>query len=268
MSSSNLVVNEQGQVVLNLDSETAAGLQTYSPVTVVNNLNGQELNDTQLGAGLQEDGSYLPPSDTNYLDASTSLLNASVLLDSAIKSESDRAIDFESKIVTATGISSDGTYQPPTGQHVISTATSMYDADMLIDAETSRLNNWLNQNTLGFISFTGSGADAVYYAPTTSFALSGATSLYDADVKLDNALSALEARIATLENDHAGDSIVADPPDLPTAEAAPGTAEIVETVEAVPESGHHPGTLPPTDGHTHPTDLSAEQHDSQPAHSH
>ena len=83
-------------------------------------------------------------------------------------------------------LSSGGT-AAPTGQHVISTATSLYDAGMKLDAETSRLNNWLHQNTTGFIAFTGSGADAIYYAPTSSFALSAATSLYDADVKLDNA---------------------------------------------------------------------------------
>ena len=103
-SSSQLVLNDQGQVVLSLDSNLAQNLTHYSPVTLVNNAgaDSSELTRTQVGAGLNEDGSYAPPSGTNHLDTSTSLLNASELLDAAIKTESDRAIAAET--VNATSV--------------------------------------------------------------------------------------------------------------------------------------------------------------------
>ena len=43
-----------------------------------------ELDATQLGAGLNSNGTYLQPSGSNYLDTSTSLGNADLLLDAAI----------------------------------------------------------------------------------------------------------------------------------------------------------------------------------------
>ena len=70
-------------LVADLATETSArqtgdaGLQT-------------ELDNTQLGAGLAADGSYVAPTGTNYIDASTSLANADVLLDTAIKATDAR----------------------------------------------------------------------------------------------------------------------------------------------------------------------------------
>ena len=43
-----------------------------------------ELNATQVGAGLDTDGTYIPQVGTNYIDSSTSLANADTLLDTAI----------------------------------------------------------------------------------------------------------------------------------------------------------------------------------------
>lgn len=43
-----------------------------------------ELDDTQIGAGLDTDGSYIVPSGTSYLDASTSLADATLKLDVAV----------------------------------------------------------------------------------------------------------------------------------------------------------------------------------------
>ena len=45
-----------------------------------------EMSATQLGAGLATDGTYLQPTTTNYLNASTSLADANAKLDAAIKS--------------------------------------------------------------------------------------------------------------------------------------------------------------------------------------
>ena len=45
-----------------------------------------EMSATQLASGLATDGTYVTPSGTNYLDASTSLADAAAKLDAAIKS--------------------------------------------------------------------------------------------------------------------------------------------------------------------------------------
>ncbi|WP_456390325.1 hypothetical protein [Hydrogenimonas sp.] len=49
-----------------------------------------ELDATQAGAGLEEDGSYTPNTATNYIDEATSLKDADEKLDAAIKELSDR----------------------------------------------------------------------------------------------------------------------------------------------------------------------------------
>ena len=50
-----------------------------------------ELDATQTGAGLDTGGKYISHSDGNYISGATSIDNATVLLDSALKAESDRA---------------------------------------------------------------------------------------------------------------------------------------------------------------------------------
>jgi len=54
-----------------------------------------ELDDTQSGAGLETDGSYVAPVGSNYLGAATSLKGADSLLDSEVKSVSDRVATLE-----------------------------------------------------------------------------------------------------------------------------------------------------------------------------
>ena len=52
---------------------------------------GAKVDKTQKGAGLNEDGSYAPHNTSNYIAGATSLDDADMKLDSALKAESDRA---------------------------------------------------------------------------------------------------------------------------------------------------------------------------------
>ena len=52
---------------------------------------GAKVDKTQKGAGLNEDGSYAPHNTANYIAGATSLDDADIKLDSALKAESDRA---------------------------------------------------------------------------------------------------------------------------------------------------------------------------------
>ena len=58
--------------------------------TAISNVQS-ELDATQTGAGLDTGGKYISHSDGNYISGATSIDNATVLLDSALKAESDRA---------------------------------------------------------------------------------------------------------------------------------------------------------------------------------
>ena len=60
-----------------------------------------ELDATQVGAGLGVDGVYTAPANTNYLGSATSLSNADVKLDTAIKAEADRAAGVEANLASA-----------------------------------------------------------------------------------------------------------------------------------------------------------------------
>lgn len=57
-----------------------------------------ELDDTQTGAGLNADGTYVTPSGSNYIDASTSLANADSLLDAQIKLNADDIAELQREI--------------------------------------------------------------------------------------------------------------------------------------------------------------------------
>jgi len=59
-----------------------------------------ELDVTQLGAGLNVDGTYTAPANTTYLGDSTSLKTADVALDTAIKAEKDRAVAAEASLAS------------------------------------------------------------------------------------------------------------------------------------------------------------------------
>jgi hypothetical protein len=52
-----------------------------------------ELDDTQLGAGLNPDGSYATPVGTNYIDTSTNFATADTLLDTQIKANADALLN-------------------------------------------------------------------------------------------------------------------------------------------------------------------------------
>lgn len=54
------------------------------------NLLQEEVDRIEAGAGLNTDGTYIQPAGTNFIDTSTSLANADILLDEAISSVDSR----------------------------------------------------------------------------------------------------------------------------------------------------------------------------------
>jgi hypothetical protein len=148
----------------------------------------QELDVTQAGAGLSVAGAYVAPTTSNYHDTATSLANADIKLDTAIKAEADRALLAEGNNTTAIG-------------------NEVTRAGLAEDANTTAIGNEVSRATgvesaqatdiaanLTEITTTQAGAGlsttGTYVAPTTSNYHNTATSLANADMKLDAALKA------------------------------------------------------------------------------
>ena len=84
-----------------LTTETNARLAGDAAATTRMNGIQAELDTTQAGAGLNVDGTFSAPGNTTYLADATSLKNADVLLDKAIKDEVDRATGAEAGLASA-----------------------------------------------------------------------------------------------------------------------------------------------------------------------
>jgi len=178
----------------------------------------EELDRTQVGAGLNDDGTYTSDSNANYIKEAKSLYEADQILDTQVKANADaiatetaRAKIIETNLQTeidnieaGAGLNDDGTYTAPADRNYISDATSLYDADLKLDsavkanadaiaAETARaeqaeadLQAELDETQLG----AGLNDDGTYTADINANYISSAESLYNADQILDAAVKA------------------------------------------------------------------------------
>jgi len=177
-----------------------------------------EIDHIESGSGLNTDGTFTPNSSTNYIATSTSLKHSLNLLDAQIKSNTDSisglgdtdAIELEvDHIETGCGLNTDGTYTAPTSTNYLNASSSLKDADVKLDAQvkinttsigteiTNRttadtaLQTEINDTQVG----AGLGANGDYAATISTNYINLATSLKDADNKLDTKLFSVEAKI-------------------------------------------------------------------------
>lgn len=174
-----------------------------------------EIDDIETGAGLEADGSYLADQTTNYLTAATSLKNADFILDSTIQGVQNELDSTQN----GAGLGSSGTYTANAGSNYLTTATSLKDADDKLDtqvktnadaiaAETTARQNadvTINTSITNLQSEvdaveTGAGlnTDGTYTANGSANYISAATSLKDADNKLDTQVKTNADAIANL----------------------------------------------------------------------
>jgi hypothetical protein len=128
-----------------------------------------ELDGTQTGAGLGTDGSYSANGSANYIADATSLQNADNKLDEQMKTNADAIATNAADIST--------------NQTNISTNTSNISSN---DTDISNLQTELDGTQTG----AGLGTDGNYTANGSANYISSATSLKDADNKLDAQLKA------------------------------------------------------------------------------
>ena len=169
--------------------------------TNANDISGvqDELDATQQGAGLDLDGSYVADSARNYISGATSLKSADALLDSALKTEADRAIAEEAKI--SSELSGHITNYTSNKTTTDATTTSLSDriatleSDPTTGASVTAVRNEVNSIETG----AGLSTDGTYTATASSHYLTLASSLKDADDKLDAQLKAEELRASGAE---------------------------------------------------------------------
>jgi hypothetical protein len=97
-----------------------------------------ELDATQVGAGLEPDGSFLADPGAAYTSGSSSLFGAIGDLDSALNGIEGLVTDLQddtASIKTGAGLGVDGSYTPPAGSNYLGSAVSLNDADSKLDAQ-------------------------------------------------------------------------------------------------------------------------------------
>jgi len=231
--------NADSTLQSNIDSEAATRLANDN--TLQSNIDAEEtsriaadagiqseLDATQVGAGLGADGSYTANGASNYISAATSMKDADDKLDAQVKvnadglaaeivnrGNADSAIQSELDATQAgAGLEVDGSYVANGASNFISAATSMKDADNKMDAQIkvntdglaaevtdrtnadSALQSELDQTQTG----AGLGVGGIYSANGASNYVSSATSLKDADDKLDAQIKVNADAIAANNN--------------------------------------------------------------------
>ena len=116
----------------------------------------------------------------------------------ALTAEVDRAKAAEDAIEAGVGLSADGAYETPTGNHYLAGANSVMEAIVKLDTQAHTEAGNLASEAAARKSVTGIDADS-YSADDTTNYLTDATSLMDADKKLDAQIKANSDAISSLQ---------------------------------------------------------------------
>ena len=191
----------------------------------------KELDDTQKGAGLADDGQYIANNSAKYVLSAKSLADADNILDSRLYNLSSITLDLSATTVNqgkdlqeeldaaeigAFGANTDKSfkYAPIPNSNYINDATSLISADDLLDKAIKKVSGDVTnvktdnegisadvkslQAEIDRIEI-GSGLDEQgNYIPSDKPYISGATSLTDADNKLANAVASVDKSISNL----------------------------------------------------------------------
>jgi len=175
----------------NIDAEELARIAADSSIQA-------ELDTTQAGSGLNADGTYTANGSSNYITGATSLKDADNLLDAALKAEADARAAADA---AASGDLSAIDARVTTNEGDIATLETNLageiarasGAEATLQSNIDDVQAELDATQAG----AGLAADGTYVANATANYISAATSLKDADNKLDAAVKVNEDAIAT-----------------------------------------------------------------------
>lgn len=119
--------------------------------------------------------------------------------DTALTAEVTRAEAAEDAIKAGVGLNADGAYVTPDGNHYLAGANSVMEAIVKLDTQAHTEAGNLASEAAARKAVTGVNADS-YSADNTTNYLKAATSLMDADKKLDAQIKANATAISSLQN--------------------------------------------------------------------
>lgn len=153
-----------------------------------------ELDNTQAGIGLSDDGQYLPNAQASYINEATSIYDSTQKLDIALRAEADRSEAKDNELSDALA------------NEIERATTAEENLANALQEEVTRATNKENEiqseldNTQAAI---GLNEDGTYKASEAASYINDATSVYDATVQLDQKLKetsdALESEQARAE---------------------------------------------------------------------
>lgn len=138
------------QLIQNID-QAITNIDVSAQITPIKN----ELDAVEAAVGLNTDGTFKAPTNTNYINSSTTVLGAAVLLDTALKTQADKEAADKTALETAiagvntkatdlqaeldatqagAGLGTDGHYVAKADANYIAGAASLKAADELLDA--------------------------------------------------------------------------------------------------------------------------------------
>jgi len=159
-----------------------------------------ELDASQVGAGLGVDGTYTATPAATYTSAATSLKDADVKLDVQMKTNAD-AIAAEANTartregLNATNIATNATNIATNVTNISQEVTDRGIADTALSVDIADLQTELDTTQVG----SGLAADGQYSQNGSANYIASATSLNDADVKLDAAIKTEDTRAKAAE---------------------------------------------------------------------
>jgi hypothetical protein len=200
------------------DTTSATGISTVQ----------SELDATQHGAGLDLDGAYVAEAGRNYISSATSLKSADALMDSALKTEVDRATAAEqglaSSLATAANerVSIDTAYK--VADEAIRDRLVILENDPTTQTEVNIVGNLVNVLTdnvnSGLAGILGTASvdrasridgdnalsdrlETLEADPTTATAVAGvATSVAELETSVNADFDAMQASLDTVESDY------------------------------------------------------------------
>jgi len=226
-----LIWDESDDVAKVVTGKDEDGNWVLAPIATGGNFDSiqAEIDAIEISVGLADDGSYVANTKANYIADATSLVDADNKLDEAIKALADQEASDVEKIIdtistlqaeldttqAGAGLADDGSYIANVDASFIANATSLADADNKLDIAVKEVADSIIQEIdirqaaddaiQAELNAAEQGAgladDGSYVVNENANYIANATSLADADNKLDAAIKTVSDNVTAVQTD-------------------------------------------------------------------
>ncbi len=130
-----------------------------------------EIDNIEAGVGLAANGTYVQPTTTNYLNATTTVMGALTALDTQAKTNADAITSTNTTVSTlqtevnaieaGAGLNTDGTFTAPTGTNYLGGATSLLNGEVLLDTQVKTNSDAIATNTTAITTKVSKAGDTM-----------------------------------------------------------------------------------------------------------